>query len=115
PLESSLHSSCSSLDAAYVMYTSGSTGRPKGVMVSHRGTARLIFNHGFADICPDDRVAFVANPAFDTSVKAVWGPLLHGARIVIIDNDIYLDAHRLAAVLDRYQITLLNLTTALFH
>ncbi|KAF9925706.1 hypothetical protein BGZ67_008488 [Mortierella alpina] len=105
----------SSLDAAYVMYTSGSTGRPKGVAVPHCGIARLVINNGFADIGPDDRVAFVANPSFDASTFDVWAPLVNGASIVIIDHDTLLDAHRLAEALDHYQITSMLLATGLFH
>ncbi|KAG0195346.1 hypothetical protein BGX28_001619, partial [Mortierella sp. GBA30] len=113
--EISLPSSPSSHDTAYVMYTSGSTGLPKGVMVPHRGIIRLVTNNGFADIGPDDRVAFATNPSFDPSTFDIWAALVRGARMVIIDNDSYLDAHLLAKALDRYQVTSLILTMALFH
>ncbi|KAF9343520.1 hypothetical protein BGX26_005609, partial [Mortierella sp. AD094] len=105
----------SSLDTAYVMYTSGSTGLPKGVMVPHCGIARLIINNGFADIGPNDCVAFATNPSFDPSTFDVWAALVNGARMVIIDNDTYLDAHRLAEALGHHQVTSLILTMALFH
>ncbi|KAF9948754.1 hypothetical protein BGZ72_009365 [Mortierella alpina] len=105
----------SSLDTAYVMYTSGSTGVPKGVMVPHRGIARLVINNGFANIGPEDRVAFATNPSFDPSTFDVWAALVNGARLIVIDNDTYLDAHRLAAALDHHQVTSLILTMALFH
>ncbi|KAG0195874.1 hypothetical protein BGX28_000459, partial [Mortierella sp. GBA30] len=105
----------SSDDTAYVMYTSGSTGLPKGVMVPHRGIVRLIINNGYAEISPHDRIAFATNPSFDPSTFDVWAPLLHGARMVIIDHDTYTDAYRLAEALDRHQITALILTMALFH
>ncbi|KAG0197436.1 hypothetical protein BGX28_009065, partial [Mortierella sp. GBA30] len=114
-IDSSINSSNNSDATAYAMYTSGSTGLPKGVMVPHRGIARLAINSGYANIGPDDRVAFVANPAFDASTFDVWTALLNGARLVIIDNDTYLDAYRLAAALDRYQVSMLLLTMALFH
>ncbi|KAG0042710.1 hypothetical protein BGZ83_000149 [Gryganskiella cystojenkinii] len=114
-VETSAFSSASSLDAAYVMYTSGSTGRPKGVMVPHRNVARLIINNGFSDIGPNDRVAFASNVSFDLSTLDVWSALLNGSCVVIIDYDTNLDAHRLAEALDRYQVTFLQLATALFH
>ncbi|KAF9271512.1 hypothetical protein BGZ68_003523, partial [Mortierella alpina] len=105
----------SSSDTAYIMYTSGSTGLPKGVLVPHRTVAALLMNQQFKDISPDDRIAFVNNPAFDPSTSDVWGPLLHGARIVIIDNDTCLDPYRLGDALERHQITSLETTSALFH
>ncbi|WP_422615672.1 AMP-binding protein, partial [Photorhabdus noenieputensis] len=61
-----------SAELAYIMYTSGSTGTPKGVLVPHRAVVRLVINNGYADIGPDDRVAFAANPAFDASTFEVW-------------------------------------------
>ncbi|KAG0226174.1 hypothetical protein BGW42_003839 [Actinomortierella wolfii] len=106
---------CSSMDTAYIMYTSESTGQPKGVMVSHRGIARLFYNSGLVDIVFDDRVAFTTNPTFDISALEVWVPLLHGASIVIINNDTLLEAQRLSTAIDHYEITLLQLPTALFH
>ncbi|KAG0004033.1 hypothetical protein BGZ79_010489, partial [Entomortierella chlamydospora] len=110
-----LHLPCSSMDTAYIMYTSGSTGRPKGVMVNHRGIARFVINNGFAPMDADDRVAFVSNTAFDHNTFDIWAPLLNGARIVIIDHEIYLDPHRLVGALEQYSITAILFTTALFH
>ncbi|KAF9367903.1 hypothetical protein CPB97_005171, partial [Podila verticillata] len=114
-VDSSVHTSASNLDTAYIMYTSGSTGRPKGVMVSHRGIANLAINNGFADFDSGDRVAFSSNPSFDPSTFEVWAPLLNGARIVIIDMDTFLDPHRLAEALIRHQVTFLHMTNALLH
>ncbi|KAG0029060.1 hypothetical protein BGZ83_004979, partial [Gryganskiella cystojenkinii] len=86
-----------------------------GVMVSHRGIARLAINNGFADIGPGDRASFAINPTFDPSTYEVWGTLLTGACIVIIDHETYMDAQLLEAAINRYQITSLLLPTALFH
>ncbi|KAF9953659.1 hypothetical protein BGZ72_005237, partial [Mortierella alpina] len=103
----------SSLDTAYVMFTSGTTGVPKGVVVPHRSIARGVFNNGFADIGPTDRVALATSPSFSPSTFDLWSALLHGARVVIVDDDTKLDAHRLAEVLVRHQVTCLYMTNTL--
>ncbi|KAF8947397.1 hypothetical protein BGZ46_005592, partial [Entomortierella lignicola] len=102
-------------DKAYVMYTSGSTGQPKGVVASHHAVIRLVFNDVFVKFGPEDRVAFANNPSFDPSTLDVWGPLLRGAGVVIIDHETYLDARQFADALKRYQITTLTMTNAIFH
>ncbi|KAF9271873.1 hypothetical protein BGZ68_002957, partial [Mortierella alpina] len=105
----------SSNNTAYVIYTSGSTGQPKGVVTSHRAVVQLVFNDVFECFGPDDRVAFVGNPSFDPSTLDVWGPLLRGASIVIVDHETYLDAPQFAETLERYQVTTLTMTNAIFH
>ncbi|KAF9272600.1 hypothetical protein BGZ68_002271, partial [Mortierella alpina] len=84
-------------------------------MVPHRCIVRLAINNGFTTINSSDRVAFVANPAFDVSSYEVWVPLLNGARIVIIARGTLLDPPLFAAALEYHQVTLLYLSTALLH
>ncbi|MFJ3410845.1 orfamide A non-ribosomal peptide synthetase OfaC [Pseudomonas protegens] len=105
----------SSEAVAYVMYTSGSTGAPKGVRVPHRAITRLVINNGYADFNPEDRVAFASNPAFDASTLEVWGPLLNGGRVVVVDHATLLDPHAFGSLLERTGVSLLFLTTSLFN
>ncbi|MEE4753798.1 amino acid adenylation domain-containing protein [Pseudomonas alliivorans] len=101
--------------AAYVMYTSGSTGAPKGVRVPHRGIARLVMNNGYADFNEHDRVAFASNPAFDASTMEVWGALLNGGQLCVVDHETLVDPVRFSALLSDARISVLFITTALFN
>ncbi|KOY63119.1 hypothetical protein AM629_05190 [Photorhabdus heterorhabditis] len=105
----------SSSQAAYIMYTSGSTGMPKGVVVPHRAVVRLVINNGYAEIGPDDRMAFAANPAFDASTFEVWAPLLNGAALVVIDHLTLLTPPDFVQVLQQHHITILWLSVGLFN
>ncbi|AVE04336.1 non-ribosomal peptide synthetase [Pseudomonas palleroniana] len=98
---------------AYIMYTSGSTGAPKGVLVPHRGITRLVLNNGYADFNASDRVAFASNPAFDASTMDVWGALLNGGQVQVIDHATLLDPAAFGAALAG--ATVLFVTTALFN
>ena len=101
--------------AAYVMYTSGSTGKPKGVEIPHRAIGRLVLNNGYADFQASDRIAFASNPAFDAATMEVWGALLNGGRVVVIDQATLLEPSSFARVLETYRVTTLFITTALFN
>ena len=100
---------------AYVMYTSGSTGKPKGVEIPHRAIGRLVLNNGYADFQASDRIALASNPTFDAATMEVWGALLNGGRIVVIDQAALLEPSGFARVLETYGVTTLFITTALFN
>ncbi|WP_339102103.1 amino acid adenylation domain-containing protein [Pseudomonas sp. G166] len=105
----------SSESIAYIMYTSGSTGQPKGVLVPHRAINRLVINNGYADFNEHDRIAFASNPAFDASTMDVWGALLNGGQVVVIDHETLLEPSRFARVLEEAGVTVLFVTTAIFN
>ncbi|MEM7052805.1 MAG: amino acid adenylation domain-containing protein, partial [Acidobacteriota bacterium] len=102
-------------DLLYVMYTSGSTGRPKGVMVTHRGVDRLVRENRFLALGPGDRMAQGSNVSFDAATLEIWGALVAGATLVVLEPDVTLSPARLQRALQDHQVTSLFLTTALLH
>ena len=100
---------------AYVIYTSGSTGTPKGVMVPHRAVNRLVCATNYVQIEPSDRVAQVANLAFDAATFEVWGALLNGAQLIGFERETTLSPPNFVTQLQQQQINILFLTTALFN
>jgi amino acid adenylation domain-containing protein len=100
---------------AYVIYTSGSSGKPKGVEVMHRGVIRLVCNTNFLTIEACDVVAQTLNVCFDASVQEIWGALLNGARLVILEKETILSPLRLQQELERRGITVLTLVRAHFN
>ncbi|WP_081317056.1 non-ribosomal peptide synthetase [Xanthomonas translucens] len=98
---------------AYVVYTSGSTGTPKGVAVSHAAVLAFALSQQHAPLQPQDRVAFLANPAFDASTFEIWATLLHGAAIVVVDQQTLLDPRALSRHLTAAGVSILHLTAGL--
>jgi natural product biosynthesis luciferase-like monooxygenase protein/amino acid adenylation domain-containing protein len=100
---------------AYIIYTSGSTGTPKGVAVPHRAVHNLVTRTNYVRLEESDVVAQVSNSSFDAATFEIWGALLCGARLVIIDKDVALSPVEFAAQLAEHGVTTLFLTTALFN
>jgi len=100
---------------AYLMYTSGSTGEPKGVRVPHRAICRLVLETNYIHVLPSDRVAQLANSAFDAFTFEIWSALLNGASVLGIDRDRSLNPTALGESLVQGQATILFVTTALFN
>ncbi|MEH2073177.1 MAG: amino acid adenylation domain-containing protein [Nostoc sp.] len=100
---------------AYIIYTSGSTGTPKGVAVPHQAVNRLVCNTNYVQFVPSNRVAQASNTSFDAATFEIWGSLLHGARLVIIPQDVVLSPQSFAAYIREQGISVLFLTTALFN
>ncbi len=102
--------------AAYVIYTSGSTGLPKGVAVTHRNVAALfhaaseVFEVGSSDVW-----TMFHSAAFDFSVWEMWGALLHGGRLLIVEQEVARDPDSFVRLLADEGVTVLNQTPSAFY
>jgi amino acid adenylation domain-containing protein len=105
-----------SASAAYVIYTSGSTGRPKGVVVEHRNVANFVRTvREMFELTARDRVLHFASPGFDVSVFEIFGTLLSGATLYVLDEDQRRSVDALDAVLREQRITVIDLPPALME
>ncbi|MFJ6618052.1 non-ribosomal peptide synthase/polyketide synthase [Kitasatospora sp. NPDC091335] len=101
---------------AYAIFTSGSTGRPKGVVVPHANVVRLfeqtreLFGFG-----ADDVWTLFHSYTFDFSVWELWGPLLHGGRLVVVPEDTARSPEDFLRLLADERVTVLNQTPSAFH
>ncbi|WP_197028072.1 non-ribosomal peptide synthetase, partial [Gordonia alkanivorans] len=101
---------------AYVIYTSGSTGRPKGVEITHRDVVTLMDTAaGDFEFSSSDVWTMFHSYAFDFSVWEMWGPLLTGARLLIIDRELARDPRAFLDVLVAERVTVLSQTPSAFY
>nr|WNA11483.1 nonribosomal peptide synthetase [Kitasatospora sp.] len=101
---------------AYVIYTSGSTGVPKGVVNTHRNVVRLFdATRAWFDFGPDDVWTLFHSYAFDFSVWELWGPLLHGGRLVVVPYETSRTPGAFLDLLADQGVTVLNQTPSAFH
>lgn len=110
-----LNLSMASNQIIYMIYTSGSTGTPKAVRTMHYNVAALLCNTNH--MCPteNDRFLKINNFAFDISTWEIWTPLIYGATMVIMPEEIKLKPIEFANFVDQHEITMAYLPTALFH
>ncbi|MBB3037650.1 amino acid adenylation domain-containing protein/non-ribosomal peptide synthase protein (TIGR01720 family) [Hoyosella altamirensis] len=103
-------------NVAYVIYTSGSTGKPKGVAVTHFTVTSLMANtealFGFDE---SDVWTLFHSYAFDFSVWEIWGALLYGGSVVIVDYLTSRSPGDFLALLAAEGVTVLNQTPTAFY
>ena len=99
----------------YIMYTSGSTGKPKGVMIEHQNVVQLVKEIDYVQFEKTDRMLQGSTIVFDASTFEIWGALLNGLELHLIDKEIMLDAVKLEEKLITNQITIMWMTAPLFN
>ncbi|WP_053926295.1 non-ribosomal peptide synthetase [Streptomyces chattanoogensis] len=106
----------SAAHAAYVIYTSGSTGKPKGVVMAHHGAVRLFSatEDRFA-FGPDDVWTMFHSFSFDFSIWEMWGPLLHGGRLVVVSHEVTRSPWEFLELLVAQRVTVLSQTPSAFY
>ncbi|WP_339505384.1 non-ribosomal peptide synthase/polyketide synthase [Pseudomonas sp. RL_105y_Pfl2_101] len=96
---------------AYAIYTSGSTGKPKGVMVRHGALVNFVTSMarepGIAAI---DRVLSLTTFSFDIFGLELYGALLSGACVVLVDKQSAHDPEALLKTIDKHQVSVVQAT-----
>ncbi|WP_440054275.1 amino acid adenylation domain-containing protein [Pseudoalteromonas sp. T1lg65] len=101
---------------AYMIYTSGTTGRPKGVQIEHRQVVRLLHvDPNYFDFNHTDIWSLFHSFCFDFSVWEMYGALLFGGKLVVVDKATYKDPQAFAQLLVDQQVTVLNQTPSAFY
>ncbi|MFC2155938.1 AMP-binding protein, partial [Acidobacteriota bacterium] len=100
---------------AYIIYTSGTTGKPKGILTMHYNVIRVVRDTNYIDFKSDDNVLQLSNYAFDGSVFDIYGALLNGAALTMVDEGTVSAVDKLADLIRRGKITVFFVTTALFN
>ena len=101
---------------AYVIFTSGSTGEPAGVEVTHANlaasTAARPQFYG-----PDAPSRFLLTPSigFDSSMVAIFWPLVSGGSIVVPDDAEVRDVDRLGALIAERDVSHVLMVPSLYR
>lgn len=102
-------------DLAYIMYTSGTTGKPKGNLTTHANITRVVKETNYISLSEKDTLLSLSNYAFDGFTFDVYGALLNGAKLVVADQATILHIGKLTETIQKENITVMFVTTALFN
>jgi amino acid adenylation domain-containing protein len=98
---------------AYTIYTSGSTGKPKGVQIEHRSAVNLLNSvKGQPGLTDQDTLLSVTTLSFDIAVSEVFLPLMVGAKLVLVSQEVARDGLKLMKAIAQYKPTFMQPTPA---
>src|SRR5471032_1723433 len=99
-----------SREAAYVIYTSGSSGTPKGVVIPHAALSNYV--EAVLDrlaLPPRSTFAMVSTVAADLGHTVLFGALVSGGTLHLVDRDTTLDADCFARYMAANRIDILKI------
>jgi len=102
-------------NASYVIYTSGSTGRPKGAVQVHGSMTSRLISAPLPDIQPTDVCCLNSSLSFGISASRLFFPLVQGAAVVLLRDEVVKDVHRFVDALDAYKVTSVFMVPALLR
>ncbi|MGC0417229.1 non-ribosomal peptide synthetase/MFS transporter [Embleya sp. AB8] len=96
-------------DLAYVIFTSGSTGTPKGVAVEHRSLVHYAYG-GLERVDGHGRAfALLSTAAADLGYLSVFGALISGGTVHLVDRETATDPGRLAAYFTAHPVDVVKM------
>lgn len=101
---------------AYMIYTSGSSGHPKGVMVTQRSLVNYLTWVNtvlLADVTAD--FPATTSVTFDASLKQLFAPLLRGASVWLLPDEVVSQPDALLQALYGHEAIVFNCVPALWQ
>ncbi|KAF5379552.1 hypothetical protein D9757_009279 [Collybiopsis confluens] len=101
---------------SHIFFTTGTTGVPKAVQVLARGIARLqnFWNSDTQTRDGPQSVGHINSVGFDISLLDIWGALISGCTITVLDRELCLNPDWLASTLKQKAITAMFFSSSLF-